>query len=168
MSMLHSLACSVSASVWLHDQQLELADLRQDLIDEWIAAGLRMRRRVRLFLAWLRRAKVTGALDVDWDDRPAARPAIDDEQRFGFLRQLLHDEELDLRDRFGGSVLTALRQKTDHPDRRTQNPPTSERPRAARLRCGSVAARSRSPSPSPGSRGRCANVSFSGPRPTGG
>jgi hypothetical protein len=84
MSMLHSLACSVSASVWLHDQQLELADLRQDLIDEWIAAGLRMRRRVRLFLAWLRRAKVTGALDVDGDDRPAARPAIDDEQRSGF------------------------------------------------------------------------------------
>jgi hypothetical protein len=90
---------------WLHDQQLQLADLRQDLIDEWIANGLTMRRRVRLFLAWLRRAKVTGALDVDWDNRPATRAAIDDDQRFGILRRLLHDGELDLRDRFTGSVL---------------------------------------------------------------
>jgi hypothetical protein len=73
---------AIELVVWLHDQRLELADLRQDLIDEWIAAGLTMRRRVRLFLAWLRRAKVTGLLDVDWDDRPATRPAIGDEQRF--------------------------------------------------------------------------------------
>jgi hypothetical protein len=96
---------AIKLVVWLHDQQLELADLRQDLIDEWIAAGLTMRRRVRLFLAWLRRAKVTGALEVDWDDRLPTRPAIDDEQRFGILRRLLHDPELDLRDRFAGSVL---------------------------------------------------------------
>ena len=96
---------AIKLVVWLHGQQLELADLRQDLIDEWVAGGLRMRRRVRLFLAWLRRANVTGALHVDWDDRPATRPAIDDEQRFRILRRLLHDSELDLRDRFAGSVL---------------------------------------------------------------
>jgi hypothetical protein len=96
---------AIKLVVWLHGQRLELGDLRQDLIDEWVASGLRMRRRVRLFLAWLRRAKVTGALEVDWDDRPATRPAIDDEQRFGILWRLLHDQELDLRDRFVGSVL---------------------------------------------------------------
>jgi hypothetical protein len=96
---------AIKLVVWLHEQQLELADLRQDLIDEWVAAGLRMRRRVRLFLAWLQRANVTGALEVDWDDRPATRPAIDDEQRFDILRRLLHDQGLDLRDRFAGSVL---------------------------------------------------------------
>ena len=82
---------AIKLVLWLHDQQLELADLRQDLVDEWIAAGSRMRRRVRLFLAWLRRANVTGALNVDWDDRPPTRPAIDDEQRFAILRRLLHD-----------------------------------------------------------------------------
>jgi hypothetical protein len=96
---------AIKLVVWLQEQQLELADLRQDLIDEWVAAGLRMRRRVRLFLAWLRRAKVTGALHVDWDDRLPTRPAIDDEQRFAILRRLLHDPELDPRDRFAGSVL---------------------------------------------------------------
>jgi hypothetical protein len=48
---------------------------------------------------------VTGALQVDWDDRVPTRPAIDDEQRFAILRRLLHDPELDPRDRFAGSVL---------------------------------------------------------------
>jgi hypothetical protein len=91
--------------VWLHGRQLELADLHQDLVDEWIAAGVRTRRRVRLFLVWLRRAKVTGVLSVDWDDRLPTRPAIDDEQRFAILRRLLHDSDLDPRDRFTGSVL---------------------------------------------------------------
>lgn len=91
--------------LWLDGQQLELADLRQDLVDEWIAGGGCQRRRVRLFLAWLRRANVTGALNVDWDDRLPTRPAIDDEQRFAILRGLLHGEDLDLRDRFAGSVL---------------------------------------------------------------
>ena len=33
------------------------------------------------------------------------RPALDDDRRFAILRRLLHDRELDLRDRFVGSVL---------------------------------------------------------------
>jgi hypothetical protein len=96
---------AIKLVLWLDGQQLELADLRQDLVDEWIAAGARQRRRVRLFLAWLRRANVTGALRVDRDDRLSTRPAIDDEQRFAILRRLLHDPGLDPRDRFAGSVL---------------------------------------------------------------
>ena len=96
---------AIKLVLWLEGQQLELADLRQDLGDEWIACGARQRRRVRLFLAWLRRANVTGALNVDWDDRVPTRPAIDDEQRFAILRRLLHDPQLDPRDRFAGSVL---------------------------------------------------------------
>jgi hypothetical protein len=96
---------AIKLVVWLHGQELELTDLRQDHVDEWIAGGSGMRRRVRLFLAWLRRANVTGALHVDWDDRLPTRPSIADEQRFAILRRLLHDPELDLRDRFAGSVL---------------------------------------------------------------
>jgi hypothetical protein len=96
---------AIKLVLWLEEQQLELADLRQDLMDEWIAGGARQRRRVRLFLTWLARANVTGALNVDWDDRLPTRPAIDDEQRFAILRRLLHDPELDRRDRFAGSAL---------------------------------------------------------------
>jgi hypothetical protein len=43
--------------------------------------------------------------DVAWDDRLPTRPAIGDDRRFGILRRRLHDRELDLRDRFAGSVL---------------------------------------------------------------
>jgi hypothetical protein len=96
---------AIKLVLWLHGEQLELGDLHQDLIDEWITAGSRTRRRVRLFLAWLRRASIAGRLDVEWDDRPATRHAIGDEQRFAILRRLLHDESADLRDRFTGSVL---------------------------------------------------------------
>jgi acetyl esterase/lipase len=47
----HSLVIeAIKLVLWLHDQQLELADLHQDLIDEWVAVGSRIRRRVRLFL----------------------------------------------------------------------------------------------------------------------
>jgi hypothetical protein len=96
---------AIKLVLWLHGRQLELVDLRQDLVDEWVAAGGRMRRRVRLFLAWLERASVIGPLDVAWDDRLPARPALDDDRRFAILRRLLHDREIDLRDRFAGGVL---------------------------------------------------------------
>jgi hypothetical protein len=41
---------AIKLVLWLHDQDLELDDLRQDLVDEWITAGATIRRRVRLFL----------------------------------------------------------------------------------------------------------------------
>ncbi len=90
---------------WLHGQQLELVDLRQDLVDQWVASGSGMRRRVRLFLVWLARSSVTRGLTVSWDDRLPTREAITDELRFAILRRLLHGEDVDLRDRFAGSVL---------------------------------------------------------------
>jgi hypothetical protein len=90
---------------WLHEQQLELADLRQDLVDEWVAGGSLIRRRIRLFLQWLERAGVTGPLDVEWDDRLPTRPSLSDDQRFALLGRLLHDRDIELRDRFAGAVL---------------------------------------------------------------
>ena len=96
---------AIKLVLWLHEQQLELCDLRQDLVDEWVTAGGTIRRRVRLFLAWLARASVVAPLEVAWDDRLPARPALGDDERFAILRRLLHAREIDLRDRFAGSVL---------------------------------------------------------------
>ncbi len=48
---------------------------------------------------------MTGALEVAWDDRLPTREAISDHVRFAILRRLLHDPDVDLRDRFAGSVL---------------------------------------------------------------
>ena len=67
--------------------------------------GWEIRRRVRLFLAWLERGSVIGPLDVAWNDSLPTRPALDDEERFAILRGLLHDRAVDLRDRFVGRVL---------------------------------------------------------------
>jgi hypothetical protein len=96
---------AIKLTRWLHAQQLELGVLRQDLLDAWIADGPGVRRRVRLFIAWLQRADVTGALHVDWPYDFAQRPPLQDEQRFAALRRLLHDHDIGLRERFAGSVL---------------------------------------------------------------
>lgn len=96
---------AIKLVLWLHEQQLELGDLRQDLVDEWVTAGGTIRRGVRLFVGWLERASVISGLEVAWDARLPTRPALDDDQRFAILHQLLHDHEIDLRDRFAGSVL---------------------------------------------------------------
>lgn len=91
---------------WLHDQRLELADLRQDLLDSWIVGGNANRRRVRMFVAWLQRGEILGArLEVAWDYRSTGEPALPDEQRLAILRRLLEDCNIDPRDRFAGSVL---------------------------------------------------------------
>ena len=90
---------------WLHEQELELADLRQDLVDDWIAGGSIVRRRIRPFVQWLERAGVTGCLEVEWDNRLPTRPSLSDDQRFALLHRFLHDPEIEMRDRFAGAVL---------------------------------------------------------------
>jgi hypothetical protein len=90
---------------WLHEQQLELAVLHQDLVDEWIASGSLVRRRIRPFVHRLERDSVTGRLEVAWQDRLPTRPSLTDDQRFALLRGLLHDRDVELRDRFAGAVL---------------------------------------------------------------
>jgi hypothetical protein len=91
---------------WLHAQQLELTDLRQDLLDAWIVDGAGTRRRVRMFIAWLQRGEIlTTRLQVAWDYRRGGWPALTDEQRLTILRRLLEDRSIDQRDRFAGAVL---------------------------------------------------------------
>lgn len=90
---------------WLHDQQLELRDLRQDLIDTWIATGASTRRRVRLFLAWLTRAGVTGPMHVAWHQPGPRRAPLDDAHRLEIVRRLLHHPGVDPRDCLAGCLL---------------------------------------------------------------
>ncbi len=78
---------AVKLVVWLHDRQLELTDLRQDLLDGWVAGGAMTRRRVRFFVQWVARAGVAGPLEVAWDYRFSARPALSDEERLALLRR---------------------------------------------------------------------------------
>jgi len=86
---------AIKLVLWLHGQQLELSDLRQDLVDDWIAGGASTRRKVRLFLAWLSRGEIIPPLQVAWKARREAGPPLEDDQRFAVLRRLLHDREAD-------------------------------------------------------------------------
>ena len=96
---------AVHLVLWLHDHQLALADLRQDLLDQWVATGSMNRQRIRPFLQWLARVGVAGPVHAGWEYGASTRRAMGDEQRLGLLRQLLHNPQLDLRDRFAGSVV---------------------------------------------------------------
>jgi hypothetical protein len=62
--------------------------VHSNLLDAWIADGPGIRRRTRLFTAWLQRADVTGALHVDWPYDFPQRPPLQDEQRLAVLRRL--------------------------------------------------------------------------------
>jgi hypothetical protein len=89
----------------LHHQGLTLVDLRQDILDAWIAAGASTRRRVRLFLAWLSRTGAARPLHVDWSERGPSPGPLDEERRPAALRHLLHAEDADPRDRLAGCLL---------------------------------------------------------------
>lgn len=96
---------AIKLTSWLHQQHLELEDLRQNLVDEWVTAGGSTRRRVRMFLTWLARAGVTGALHVAWNQYPASRAALSDNERLNLLARLLYDGGLALSDRLAGCLL---------------------------------------------------------------
>ena len=96
---------AVNVVCWLHDQHLHLADLRQDLVDAWVLGGGSQRRRVRMFLRWLIRGGVIGALEVAWGQHPATRAAMSDDERLALLRRLLADEQLEASDRIAGCLL---------------------------------------------------------------
>jgi len=96
---------AVKLTVWLHSQELNLSDLRQDLTDQWVNDGGMARRRVRLFLTWLTRTGTTGPLHVAWHEVRERGAPLGDRERFEMLRTLLHGEEIDARDRLTGSLL---------------------------------------------------------------
>jgi hypothetical protein len=63
-----------------------------------------------MFLAWLARAGVCGELHVAWNTHGHRPAPLDDEHRFVALRRLLHDDEVDTRDRFAGLLLVLYAQ----------------------------------------------------------
>lgn len=60
---------------------------------------------MRLFVAWLARAHVTGPLDVAWNVHGPRFAALEDRERLVALRRLMDDERADPRDRLAGCLL---------------------------------------------------------------
>ena len=96
---------AIKLTQWLHTQQLTLADLRQDLLDEWVAAGNTRRRWVRLFVIWLNRNGICGGLHVPRPQPVSQAIPLADLERIETLRSLLANTALDPRDRLAGSLV---------------------------------------------------------------
>jgi hypothetical protein len=88
---------------WVADQGMAVAELTQADLDRWLTTGPAAPT-VRDFLTWAADHAHTIRLTVP----PAPRhsgPALDGQQRIHLLRQLLHDDQLDLTDRVAGALL---------------------------------------------------------------
>jgi hypothetical protein len=84
---------------WLDEQGVPLAELRQDDLDRWLAAGPTTRLAVRAFLQWAKARRLAGDLHVPFaTTRSPAAPVADDE-RWALIERLLHDQAvaIDLR-----------------------------------------------------------------------
>jgi hypothetical protein len=101
---------AVALALWLHAQHLTLDDLRQDLLDEWLAAGATTRRAVNGFVDWLCRAQPSGRLVIAWPVAAHNPPIATDEQRLHALTALLADRRADPTIRFAAAAVLLFAQ----------------------------------------------------------
>jgi hypothetical protein len=96
---------------WLHTQALQLGDLRQDMLDEWLADGASTRRSVSAFIDWLGRAHPSPQrLQITWPPAATNPPIASDEQRLDALTALLADRRFDPRVRFAAAAVLLFAQ----------------------------------------------------------
>ncbi len=91
---------AIELTAWLHGQDLTLADLRQDLLDEWLAAGSTSRRAVAGFIDWECRAEHAPRLQIAWPPAAHNPPITTDHERLRALTALLENRSLTAGTRF--------------------------------------------------------------------
>src|SRR3984885_1275879 len=96
---------AIALTLWLHDRQLRLADLRQDLLDEWLTAGTATRRAVNQFIQWLARSKPSRPLQIAWPVAMHNPPIASDEHRLRALSAVLADRRVDPTVRFTAAAV---------------------------------------------------------------
>ena len=101
---------AIALTLWLHAQHLELADLRQDLLDDWLTAGTTTRRAVNAFIQWLARSQPSRPLAIAWPVAAHNPPIASDEQRLHALTSVLADRRLDPTIRFAAAAVLLFAQ----------------------------------------------------------
>jgi hypothetical protein len=90
----------------LHAKNLELADLRQDLLDEWVAEGASTRRVVNSFVDWLSRAQPhKRQLTIAWPTGERNVAIASDQQRLHALTALLENPNVEPGIRFAAAAV---------------------------------------------------------------
>jgi hypothetical protein len=95
---------------WLAQHSVAVEDLRQEHLDFWLAEGSTHRRRVRAFITWTVRHRITGPLTAIPSATQRHVDPLETHQRLQLIRRLLTDESLDLRDRVAGSLVLLFAQ----------------------------------------------------------
>lgn len=96
--------------LWLSQHATALQDLRQEHLDFWLAEGSTQRTRIRTFVLWARRRKITGPLTALPFAAQQHVDPLDPRKRLQLLGRLLGDESLDLRDRVSGCLVLLFAQ----------------------------------------------------------
>jgi hypothetical protein len=97
---------AIALTTWLEQQNLSLADLRQDLLDQWLAAGSTTRRAVSGFIDWLCRTQPTARrLVIAWPVAARSPPIATDQQRLSALAALLENRRVDPAIRFTAAAV---------------------------------------------------------------
>jgi len=96
---------AIELTAWLHGQDLTLADLRQDLLDEWLAAGTTSRRAVSGFIDWQCRAEHAQRLEIAWPPAAHNSPITTDRERLDALAALLENGSLAAGTRFAAAAV---------------------------------------------------------------
>lgn len=89
---------------WLHEQQLTLATVGQDNLDQWLTSGPRRRHDIRSFLAWAHQRGLTNQHHIRPCPEAPDTLILTEDQRWQDLRRCLNDDDLPLRVRAGRSL----------------------------------------------------------------
>jgi hypothetical protein len=104
-SSLRLVRAAVELSLWAGARGLTLSQLRQEDLDGWLEERSSTVAIVGPFLSWAARGRVMAPLDAGRRrDRSHVEP-ISNEERLSVAKRLLHDEQIDLRDRVAGLLI---------------------------------------------------------------
>ena len=98
-----------------------LADCSQTDIDAWLAGDRPDRHNARSFARWAISRKLMPKLDFPTGRSTGPAPAIIDDDRLATARRLLHDNNLDTRDRVAGTLIVLFAQPVNRIARLTIN-----------------------------------------------
>jgi len=131
------LRAAVKLAQWAHERDLTLDRLRQEDLDRWLAEGSAATAMIHPFLKWAHRGGLIAPLT-------AARPIVkqhtrplDDDTRLAYVRRLLTDHDLDLRDRVAGCLVLLYAQPVSRLLMLTTDHVTTSRDRIA-IRLGNT------------------------------
>ncbi|MFI6961782.1 hypothetical protein [Streptomyces sp. NPDC050255] len=95
---------------WLHDSDTSLAACTQDQVDAWLDDGPATRATVRRFLLWTSIRGHSRPLTAPVISTYFAARTIGKDQRWALVRELVHDEQLQVADRVAGLLLLLFAQ----------------------------------------------------------